>query len=86
MDKKNIPQTVSKTVSKTISKPVNKTINKDVNKELYKNREDFVYQAQHPEKGILVVGEVVSRYQGWTEGAVESVKAVLNNKWIKSEC
>ena len=57
-----------------------------LNRELYKNREDFVYQAQHPEKGILVVGEVVSRYQGWTEGAVESVKAVLNNKWIKSEC
>jgi len=30
-----------------------------------------------------VVGEVVSRYQGWTEGALESVKSVLTTKWIK---
>jgi hypothetical protein len=46
------------------------------------NREDFVNKAQHPEIGMLVVGEVVSRYQGWIEGALESVKKVLTKKWI----
>ena len=35
---------------------------------------------------MLVVGEVVSRYQGWTEGALESVKTVLNKHWVKTEC
>jgi hypothetical protein len=39
----------------------------------YKTRTEFIKDAQHPEKGFLVVGEVVSRYQGWTEGALESV-------------
>jgi hypothetical protein len=52
----------------------------------FKTREEFVYKAQHPEKGILVVGEVVSRYQGWSEGSLESVKTVLTLKWIESEC
>jgi len=52
----------------------------------YKNREEFIYKAQHPENGILVVGEVVSDNQGWTNGALSSVKAVLNKKWIKTEC
>jgi hypothetical protein len=54
----------------------------DTNK--FKNREEFIYEAQHPEKCLLVVGEAVSRRQGWTEGALESVHAVLNKKWIKS--
>jgi hypothetical protein len=35
---------------------------------------------------MLVVGEVVSKDQGWTEGALESVKLVLNGDWIKNEC
>ena len=48
----------------------------------YSSREVFINKAQHPEKGILVVGEAVSRNQGWTEGALESVKAVLTKKWI----
>lgn len=52
----------------------------------FKNRDDFVYQAQHPEKGILVVGEAISRYQGWCEGALESVEAVLTSKWVKTDC
>ena len=47
---------------------------------------DFVYQAQHPQEGMLVVGEVVSRYQGWTEGALESVEAVVTKEWVKKEC
>jgi hypothetical protein len=52
----------------------------------FDSREKFVYAAQHPENGMLVVGEVVSRYQGWTEGALESVKAVLTKKWIETNC
>lgn len=56
------------------------------NNSQFKNRNDFVYQAQHPEKGILVVGEAVSRYQGWTEGALESVEQVLTSKWIQTPC
>ena len=45
--------------------------------------ETFIDLAQHPDKNILVVGEAVSRNQGWAEGALESVKAVLNKEWIK---
>jgi hypothetical protein len=52
----------------------------------FKTRNDFIYKAQHPEKGMLVVGEVVSKYQGWTEGALESVKAVLDERWVINEC
>ena len=52
----------------------------------FKNRNDFIYKAQHPENGMLVVGEVVSRYQGWTEGALDSVNLSLNEHWIKNEC
>jgi hypothetical protein len=50
------------------------------------DRNDFLNKAQHPEKGMLLVGECVSRYQGWTEGALESVKSVLTKKWITTEC
>jgi thioredoxin reductase len=52
----------------------------------YSSREEFIHRAQHPENGILVVGEAVSRNQGWSEGSLESVKAVLTKKWITSEC
>jgi hypothetical protein len=52
----------------------------------FQNRDDFVYASQHPEKGLLVVGEAVSRYQGWCEGALESVEAVLDKKWIYENC
>ena len=57
-----------------------------LNKELYISREEFIEKAQHPEKGILVVGECVSRNQGWTEGALESVNAVVSKQWVKREC
>ena len=53
-----------------------------LNKNQFKTREEFIYEAQHPEKCMLVVGEAVSRNQGWTEGALESVHAVLNKRWI----
>jgi thioredoxin reductase len=52
----------------------------------YRTRNEFVYKAQHPENGIIIVGEVVSRYTGWTEGALQSVKAVLTKNWVKDEC
>ena len=52
--------------------------------EKYDNRKDFIYEAQHPENGILVVGEVVSEDQGWVNGALSSVKNVLTKKWINS--
>jgi len=48
----------------------------------FSSREEFVRIIQHPMKNMLVVGEAVSRYQGWVEGALESVKSVLNKKWI----
>ena len=43
----------------------------------FKSRDAFLKVAQHPEKNFFVVGEAVSRYQGWVEGALESVKAIL---------
>jgi hypothetical protein len=52
----------------------------------FKNRNEFVYKAQHPQNGMIVLGEVVSRYQGWCEGSLESVNAVLTKEWIKKEC
>jgi len=52
----------------------------------FKNRQDFINKAQHPEKCLLVVGEVVSTYQGWIEGALESVDHALTNKWINEVC
>ena len=47
-------------------------------------RDEFIDMAQHPEDGILVVGEVVSKHQGWVEGALESVAKVLTKKWIET--
>lgn len=66
--------------------PIGTHYYKPLDKTKYQNRENFIEEAQHPEDGILVVGEVVSRNQGWTEGALESVKSVLTNKWIKNPC
>lgn len=55
-------------------------------KQPFKNRDEFLKVVQHPEEGMLVVGEAVSRYQGWVEGALESVKAVLTKNWIENSC
>jgi monoamine oxidase len=49
----------------------------------FRTREDFVRRAQHPIQNMLVVGEVVSRYQGWVEGALESVETGLTKQWIQ---
>lgn len=66
--------------------PIGTHYYKPLNKKLYEDRDEFIDIAQHPEKGILVVGEVVSKNQGWTEGALQSVKSVLTKKWINSMC
>jgi Flavin containing amine oxidoreductase/NAD(P)-binding Rossmann-like domain len=52
----------------------------------FKNRSDFIKKAQNPMPGILVVGEMISINQGWTQGALESVEAVVTKKWIDSNC
>jgi hypothetical protein len=52
----------------------------------FKDRDDFVDKAQHPENGMLVVGEVVSRYQGWVEGSLESVEKIITKEWVKNIC
>jgi monoamine oxidase len=50
--------------------------------EKWKDRDDFINAAQNPADGILVVGEVVSKHQGWVEGALESVKSVVTKRWV----
>lgn len=50
----------------------------------FRNRDEFVKAIQHPEEGFLVVGEAVSRYQGWVEGALESVEKVVTKDWVLS--
>jgi hypothetical protein len=41
------------------------------------NRAQFIHQAQRPGSNIWVVGEVISMSQGWVEGALESVEAIM---------
>jgi hypothetical protein len=53
-------------------------------KEPFTSRREFIKQAQHPYDNILVVGEMISENQGWTNGALESVNSVVNLEWIKS--
>jgi hypothetical protein len=55
---------------------------KPLNMNKYKDRDEFLEEAQQPEEHILVVGEVVSRNQGWVEGALESVADVVTTKWM----
>ena len=52
--------------------------------EEFDNREEFIKIAQRPDKNIRIVGELISTNQGWVEGALESVKAVITEKWVKS--
>jgi hypothetical protein len=49
---------------------------KPLNLQKYANRDEFIRAAQHPDDNIFVVGEVVSKHQGWTEGALESVENI----------
>jgi hypothetical protein len=48
----------------------------------YKNRQEFIKQAQRPMSNMLVVGEMISLNQGWVEGALHSVDNVITDKWI----
>jgi len=70
---------------------------KPLNTAKYSCRDEFIDVAQHPTLGrierrkgtgipedILVVGEVVSKHQGWVEGALESVDLVVTKKWINN--
>jgi hypothetical protein len=66
--------------------PIGTHFYKPLNRKLYKNRSEFVDHAQHPEKGMLVVGEAVSRNQGWTQGALESVQKVVTKSWVSHDC
>ena len=50
----------------------------------FSNRLEFIAAAQHPMPDMLVVGEMVSRSQGWSQGALESVEAVLDSDFIFS--
>ena len=55
---------------------------KPLNTELYKDRDEFIQEAQHPEDGILVVGEAVCKNPGWVEGALKSVDSVVTARWL----
>jgi L-2-hydroxyglutarate oxidase LhgO len=48
----------------------------------FKTRQEFIKTAQHPDKNILVVGELISLHQGWVEGALESVNNTLSKEWL----
>lgn len=52
----------------------------------FKNRKEFIKEAQNPMPGMLIVGEMISMNQGWTEGALESVEAVVTKKWVDMSC
>ena len=66
--------------------PIGTHYYKPLNMDLYRDRDEFIERAQHPEKGVLVIGEVVSKHQGWTEGALDSVKEVLTKKCVNTIC
>lgn len=46
------------------------------------SRNDFIHKVQNPCSSVAVVGEAVSRNQGWVEGALESVNAVITKEWL----
>lgn len=49
---------------------------KPLNKK-YKNRKEFIDKCQNPEENLFVVGEMISRNQGWSQGALESVNNII---------
>ena len=52
----------------------------------FKNRAEFIREAQHPTPGMLIVGEMIALNQGWVEGALDSVNKVVTPKWITTHC
>jgi len=79
-----IPNTLKIIAIKDFYWPIGTHYYEPLDREKYNNRPDFIREAQHPEAGMLVVGEAVSRRQGWSEGALESVENVLNKSWINT--
>lgn len=52
---------------------------KPLNLELgFKTRKSFLSYIQNPQKGLYMVGEGVSRYQGWVEGGLQSVHSIIH--------
>lgn len=49
-----------------------------LNTKEYKHRDEFIEFAQHPEPNVFIVGEMISKNQGWTEGALESVERIYS--------
>jgi len=45
----------------------------------YKDRDDYLKNAQNPYPNMYVVGEAFSNEQGWCEGALQSVKKIINH-------
>ena len=45
----------------------------------YKNRDEFLEIAQNPVKNLFLVGEGLSKNQGWCEGSLESVNKIISN-------
>jgi len=43
----------------------------------YRNRAEFIRQAQKPFPNVFVVGEMISRDQGWVRGCLDSVDKIL---------
>jgi hypothetical protein len=77
-----IPNTIKITAIKDYYWPIGTHYYEPLDRAHYKSRTTFIREAQHPEPSMLVVGEDVSRRQGWAEGALESVANVLNKYWI----
>jgi len=50
---------------------------------IYISRDQFIENAQNPISCMLVVGEAVSKDQGWVEGALNSVKNVVTQEWVE---
>jgi len=48
--------------------------------ERFPTRDNFIEYAQNPEPRVYLVGECISKNQGWTEGALESVERLLD-RW-----
>jgi NAD(P)-binding Rossmann-like domain len=48
-----------------------------INHNQYESRKEFIYEAQRPFPNVYVVGEMISRDQGWVRGALDSVDKVI---------
>ena len=55
------------------------SVGQNVLEDSYENRKKFLHTAQRPFPNIWVVGEAVSLRQGWVEGALLSVEAVISD-------